>query len=346
MVIIMKSRLLCYTLIFAIVALAAAAPVHAESASHKVTFDDGRFLTLDFSDLIAVETIMVRGEGGVTEEQVFMIPYTGTVVVFGGWVEGEGCWNENLIYRDGAYEPNGSTWRTWDIFPDYSVGLILDFDSEYGGDYDYYEQNDFVDCYHGVYFKYSNDYRPAWHDKISPWALDEVVGAIAAGLVPDTIAEKDYYIGSITRVETAQLLVSLIETTTGWPIDEYMSIMGVTADDGVFSDTGDAAVLAANALGIINGVGGGKFDPGGILTRAQIAAIINRTARLLGEDTTGFSHTFTDVKGHWVDSELGWPLSKNIMLGVGDNKFDPEGLLTTEQAVMVMYRSYMAFTRQ
>ena len=64
-------------------------------------------------------------------------------------------------------------------------------------------------------------------------------------------------------------------------------------------------MLAANALGIINGVGDNKFYPNGTFTRAQAAAIINRVADVLGVETDGYSHDLADVAGHWVDSELG-----------------------------------------
>ena len=123
-----------------------------------------------------------------------------------------------------------------------------------------------------------------------------------------------------------------------------MAGKGVTINNSAFTDTTDKAVLAANALGIINGVGDGKFDPGGTLTRAQIAAIINRVALVMSIDTEGYSHSFTDVAGHWVDVELGWPVHAGVIKGVADNKFDPGGNLTTEQAIMITYRALVALS--
>jgi hypothetical protein len=99
------------------------------------------------------------------------------------------------------------------------------------------------------------------------------------------------------------------------------------------------AVLAANALGIIQGVGDSRFDPDGVFTRAQIAVIINRVARALGVDTDGYTHSFTDLQGHWADSELGWPVHAEIIQGVGNDRFDPNGNLTTEMAILITYRA-------
>ena len=101
-------------------------------------------------------------------------------------------------------------------------------------------------------------------------------------------------------------------------------------------------MLAANALGILSGTGGGKFSPDGTLTRAQIAAVINRVAGVLGVDTAGYLHSFTDVSGHWADKELGWPSGVGVINGVGGGKFNPDAELTTEQAIAITYRALQA----
>ncbi len=180
-------------------------------------------------------------------------------------------------------------------------------------------------------------------DEPSAWAKTEVQSAVAAGLVPASLQQN--YMGPVSRGEVAQMFINLVEKSSGKDVDVFMSEKGVNANTSAFSDTSDKAVLAANALGIINGVGSGKFDPNGTLTRAQIAAIINRAARTLGVDTSGYTHSFTDVQGHWAGAELGWPVSAGIINGVGDNKFDPDAKLTTEQAVAITYRALNALKK-
>ena len=56
-------------------------------------------------------------------------------------------------------------------------------------------------------------------------------------------------------------------------------------------------------------------------------------------ETDGYTHTFTDVAGHWCDTELGWPVHAGIINGVGNNRFDPDGVLTTEQAIVITQRA-------
>lgn len=180
-------------------------------------------------------------------------------------------------------------------------------------------------------------------DEPSTWAKAEVQSAVAAGLVPASLQQN--YTGPVSRGEVAQMFINLVEKSSGKNIDAFMAEKGVNANTNAFSDSSDKAVLAANALGIINGVGNGKFDPNGTLTRAQIAAIINREARTLGVSTDGHRHNFTDVSEHWVDTELGWPVSAGVINGVGNNKFDPDAKLTTEQAIVITYRALTALKK-
>ena len=177
-------------------------------------------------------------------------------------------------------------------------------------------------------------------DVPSAWAAEEVSAAIEAGLVPEALRQN--YTKAISRGDVAQMFINLLEAASGKTIDEIMADKGVSINSGAFTDTADKAVLAANALGIIQGVGHNKFDPDGTLTRAQIAAIINRAARVMGVETEGYTHSFTDVAGHWVSDELGWPVHAKIIEGVGNNRFDPDGKLTTEQAIAITYRALQA----
>jgi hypothetical protein len=174
-------------------------------------------------------------------------------------------------------------------------------------------------------------------DAPTSWAVADVNAAIAAGLVPENLQRN--YQSNITRGEVAQMFINLLEKASGQTIDDFMAAKGVSINDDAFTDTTDRAVRAANALGIINGVGGGRFDPGGVLTRAHIAGLANNIAKVLGVETEGYTHSFTDVSGHWAEPWLGWPVHAKIIQGVGDNKFDPDGQLTTEMAIMLAYHA-------
>ena len=176
----------------------------------------------------------------------------------------------------------------------------------------------------------------------SSWAKAEVEAAVGEGLVPESL--RNNYTSPITRGEVASMFINLLEKASGKTIGEILAEKGVTVNESAFTDTDNSYVLYANALGIINGMGDGRFAPDSALKRSQIAAIINRVAKVMGVDTSGYAHSFTDITDNysWVGPELGWPVHVGIINGVGDNRFNPGGDLTTEQAILITYRALNA----
>ena len=90
------------------------------------------------------------------------------------------------------------------------------------------------------------------------------------------------------------------------------------------------AAEVMTALGVLEGTDKGAFDPTGILTREQAAAIICRM--LLGDDAenlTTNSTVFSDVAaGRWSAGYIGYCAQQNILAGTGNGTFNPEGELT------------------
>jgi hypothetical protein len=175
-------------------------------------------------------------------------------------------------------------------------------------------------------------------DACSPWAEEIIEGAVSAGLVPKS--NQQNFSKAISRRNAAQMFVSLLEAASGTDIQMVLRIHNVTMDMNAFSDTKDTAVLACNALGILKGTAPGVFSPDSTLTRAQAAAILNRAARILGVETSGYTHSFADVAGHWVSPELGWPAHVEILKGTGGGRFSPETQLTNEQAIAIVWRAW------
>lgn len=175
-------------------------------------------------------------------------------------------------------------------------------------------------------------------DACSPWAEEIIEGAVNAGLVPKS--NQQNFSKAISRRNAAQMFVSLLEASSGTDIQTLLRLHNVTMDMNAFTDTKDTAVLACNALGILKGTAPGVFSPDSTLTRAQAAAILNRAARILGVETSGYTHSFTDVAGHWVNPELGWPAHAEILKGTGGGMFSPEIELTNEQAIAIVWRAW------
>lgn len=173
--------------------------------------------------------------------------------------------------------------------------------------------------------------------KPSSWAEKEVNEAIEAGIVPEYLQEA--YSKNVSRANVAEMFVNLIETASGKTATELMEEKGVSVDKSAFTDTWDDSVFTLNALGIVKGTGDGKFMPDASFTRGQVVAMLNRVARLLGVDTEGYTHSFTDTKGHWSDSELGWATANGIVKGYSEDKFAPDDEITTEQAIAFAIRA-------
>jgi len=265
-------------------------------------------------------------------------------LIWGGWESFIGVNTGSISY---------STGNVIEYDDEYSLSsdgyLILEYRLEYDYDFDRLVSetgNRLNEAPADLNWKplseYANELSANQNNIPSTWAANEVNAAISAGLAPAGLRQN--YQAPVSRGSVAQMFINLIEKSSGLTIDELLEANGAAINDNAFDDTNNKDVLAANALGIINGVGDRKFEPDGTLTRAQATAIINRIARLLGVNTDGYSHQFVDVSGHWVSAELGWPVHSGIINGVGDNRFDPETELTAEQAIMIVGRALAPLT--
>ena len=164
----------------------------------------------------------------------------------------------------------------------------------------------------------------------SPWAVEQVSAAIEAGLVPESLQSK--YTQTATRAEFCALAVELYETVTGKEITQRAT----------FSDTSDVNVQKMAGIGVINGIGGNKFNPNGELTREQAATILVRLADALGRPLPEGTAAFSDNASisSWALESVGRAKAGGIMDGIGNNTFSPQGAYTREQSIMTAYRLF------
>jgi len=116
-----------------------------------------------------------------------------------------------------------------------------------------------------------------------------------------------------------------------------------TGTASAFSDVAagsyyEKAVAWAVENGITTGVGDGKFDPNGIVNRAQTVTFLYRAK---GKPAATASESFTDVPaGEYYADAVAWAVANNITNGMGDGKFAPANSCVRGQTVTFLYRAY------
>ena len=205
------------------------------------------------------------------------------------------------------------------------------------------------------YFSLSASYDVFWlcesdYNKLVPatvqassWARAEVAQAYNAGIMHFSPYILDCTQG-MTRADFAAVTVWLYAAAMGkssWELD-------VEKDhpftDATWEDTMlDEEIGMAYHLGFIKGSNsaGTLFNPKGTLTRQEAAVMLGRVYTKLGGTIPAVSNTsFADdgsVAG-WAKSEVAFMSGKDIVEGVGDNKFAPTRTLSIQEAVIMANR--------
>ena len=84
--------------------------------------------------------------------------------------------------------------------------------------------------------------------------------------------------------------------------------------------------------GLMSGVGGGKFAPGNLMTRAMIVTVLYR---MEGEPAVKAKSAFKDVAaGSWYGNPVIWASQNGIVYGYSETKFGPGDNITREQTLI------------
>jgi len=172
----------------------------------------------------------------------------------------------------------------------------------------------------------------------STWAETELDKAAEYGFITDRI--KDKMNGPITREEFCEVVIKLYE--------KKMGNAAIYSNMNAFTDTKNPEIFKAYELGIVNGVGGNKFAPNDLVNREQVAAMMHRAVKTINPaadfSTTGVEK-FADehLISSWALESLKFMNKNGFIKGVGDNRVDPKGTTTREQAVIMVLRTYEAY---
>lgn len=175
---------------------------------------------------------------------------------------------------------------------------------------------------------------------VDDWAKEDMQKAEKMGLIPETFVSKDAT-KAITREEFATVTVKLYEALTGKKAEKI--------SNNPFADTDNEYVLKAYNLGITMGISETKFGDGTI-TREQMATMIARSLSKAGIDTTVDLETtikfVDDNEMHdWSRNSIYFMANKEIIKGIGENKFSTLGLAKVEEAIVIAVRCTEIFKK-
>ncbi|MGW5982886.1 S-layer homology domain-containing protein [Bacillus mycoides] len=135
----------------------------------------------------------------------------------------------------------------------------------------------------------------------------------------------------ITRGQVARLLYAYIEPVTDPTAPPFKNPFN-DVKDTMF----EKEILAIVKAGIMNGYGNGKFGPDDTLTREQLASVLKKAFKLRTTSIT----TFKDVeKNYWATDAISALQDNKIVVGTGNNMFEPKKIVTREQYAMFLYNT-------
>ena len=88
-------------------------------------------------------------------------------------------------------------------------------------------------------------------------------------------------------------------------------------------------------LGLVNGVGGNRFNHQGDMKRGDLAVILARLSNGAGD----YPLTFTDVPaGKYYAGSIAWAAKTGVVTGRSDELFMPEDTITRAELAVMLYR--------
>ncbi|MBN2222064.1 MAG: S-layer homology domain-containing protein [Vallitaleaceae bacterium] len=187
-------------------------------------------------------------------------------------------------------------------------------------------------------------------DQPSSWAMTELMTAQSSGLIPKEYGEA--YKSNISRLDFSILLMNMLTKGSGYSMEELVQQYGNEVQG--YYDTENKEVLAAANLGIVKGIGNGRFDPNGFITREAAATMLARAADLLTKMVsitrdTSITASYSDAAeiSDWAKEGImeiyqiiDTVNRKRVMEGISSGRFSPQETYTREQAMITMKRLF------
>ncbi len=166
------------------------------------------------------------------------------------------------------------------------------------------------------------------------WAREAINGLAAAGVVNGKSDTEFAPNDTVTRAEFAKMLMGVFGLSSG--AYRTSSFNDVSTSAWYFN-----SVETAYNLGIITGVGGGKFAPDALITRQDMAVMVVRAANISGVALSEVEAQISFADEASIADYAKAPVSTlqkaNIINGVSDTEFAPVDNATRAQAAQILY---------
>ena len=168
-------------------------------------------------------------------------------------------------------------------------------------------------------------------------ACDPAVSGITAG--PDLFLNEEdiWHLNAKGHAKYLPVIASWLEKQWSAAQEQAASSSDLPFADVKTDDWFHGAVKYAYENGLMNGVSETKFDPNGEMTRAMLVTVLYRAA---GSPTVeGMTMPFTDVPaGEYYTNAVLWAYRDELVNGMDETHFDPDGTLTRQQLATILYR--------
>jgi murein DD-endopeptidase MepM/ murein hydrolase activator NlpD len=181
--------------------------------------------------------------------------------------------------------------------------------------------------------------------KTTDWFYADFAQARTAGVI---VSPADQRFRPYSKISRALFAVYLVRAMVPDELQGFTS-NGGPREAGTFSDVDTsywayAEIETAARLGLVQGTGDGStFSPDGLVTRAQMAAMMcramDRMSMSAASDSVPARTLFKDVpKGYWAQASIAEVESLGLMCGDDEGRFRPLESSTRAQAITVMAR--------
>ena len=170
----------------------------------------------------------------------------------------------------------------------------------------------------------------------TPWAKDAITFLASKGVVNGRSATEFEPMGEITRAEFAKLVVTIYNINVGEGL-ETSAFADVAAGEWY-----TPYVIAAAHYGIVTGYPDGMFRPNALVSRQEMAVMMNRaiTTFRTPVETINAPKTWTDEIPAWSADAINALQTAGIMNGTSETTFGATDASTRAMAAQMIYNLY------